>query len=178
LLAANAAQAQVVLTSPGAAVTVAAPATSLSGTVLIEDTGARVLPSGYNEVGRLARFTGDSRLMRDDINFSNRDFQDWKPMEASSRAKISHRDMGSPRAYNHPIADYETGRLVRFMADPVQLRNNVMLSNRDFIQDMPISAPTSKSVMGNRIHGLATRTDITNARRVAIRMINQPTIWY
>lgn len=178
MVAASAAQAQVVLTGPGASVNIATPATPLAGTVLIEDTGARRLPSGYNEIGRLARFSGDSNLMRDDINFSNRDFQDWKPMEASSRAKISHRDMGSPRAYNHPIADYETGRLVRFMGDPVLLRNNVMFSNRDFIQDMAISAPTSRSLMNTRVHGIATRTDITNARRVAVRLINQPTIWY
>jgi hypothetical protein len=178
MLAANAAQAQVVLTSPGASVTVATPAAPLAGTVLIEDSGARRLPSGYNETGRLARFAGDDRMMRDDMNFRNRDYEHWYPLEPTTRTKISRRDMGSPRSYNHPIADYETGRLVRYMGDERLMRNNIIFRNRDFDYHMAIAAPTPKARMDYRVHGLSTRTDLTNSRRVAVRLINQPTIWY
>lgn len=170
MLAANAAQAQVVLSGPGS-VTVATPAT-LSGTVLIEDTGARVLPSGYNETGRLARFSGDDRLMRDDLNLRNRDYQAWYPMEATTRVKTSHRVNGHASAYNHPIADAETGRLVRYMGDERLMRDSIIFRNRDFAYNSAIAAPTSKSKIDYRVRGLATRTDLNNNRRVAIRLIN------
>jgi hypothetical protein len=179
---ATAAQAQVVLSGTGASVTVATPVTPLAGTVLIQDSGARTLPSGYNETGRLGRFIGDSRLMRDDINFSNRDFEAWYPMEATSKHKVDRRVAGSPRSYNHPIADFETGRFVRDISqdnDGRLLRNNVILSNRDFRPLKPIYAPNSKSLIDRRVRGLATGTDVINARRVAIRLAPMPMdVWY
>jgi hypothetical protein len=179
---ATAAQAQVVLGGTGASVTVATPVTPLAGTVLIEDSGARRLPSGYNETGRLARYMGDSKLMKDDIQFSNRDFEAWKPIESTSKARVDRRLMGSPRSYNHPIADFETGRLIRDMSqdnDGRLLRNNVILSNRDFRPLKPIYAPNSKSMVDRRVRGLATGTNVINARRVAIRLM-QPSmdVWF
>lgn len=181
----TAAHAQVVLSGPGASVSVAAPVvapvTPLAGTVLIEDTGRRRLPSGYNETGRLARYMGDSRLMRDDIQFSNRDFQAWQPMEATSKAKLDRRVNGSPRSQNHPIADYEIGRFARYIADSRKLENNLILRDRDFYPHQPIYAPRSKSAVDRHLRGLANGTSVINSRRVAVRLMDLTPavgVWY
>jgi hypothetical protein len=174
---ASAAHAQAVLSGSGASVTVATP---LAGTVLVEDTGVRRLPSGYNETGRLARFMGDSRLMRDDIQFSNRDFQQWYPLEARTKSKMDRRVAGSPRSQNHPIADYEVGRLHRYISDSRLQFNDVIFNDRDFYGHQPIYAPSSKSLIDRRVRGLATGTNVINTRRVAVRLmdLNAPAVWY
>jgi hypothetical protein len=166
---ATAAQAQVVITEPGASITVATPA-PLAGAVIVEDTGSRRLPSGYNETGRLGRYMGSERLQYLDIQYRNRDFQHWYPMEATTKAKVDRVLDGSPRSQNHPIADYETGRLARFMArNDHALRNNVMLRNRDFYPHYEIYAPTAKSMIDRRVRGLATDTSRVSNRRIVIR---------
>lgn len=117
----TAAQAQCVSTSP-AQTTVLVPATPLAGTILVEDTGARTMPSGVNELGRYARFIGDHRLLSNEIEFKNRDFQAWKPIYApSSRALMSNNLRGLGAGTNTTSAKRVAVRSVNLAATPIQL---------------------------------------------------------
>ncbi len=168
---ATTAQAQVVISGPGAQVTVPTAVIPLEGTVLV-DQGIRRIPQGVNETGRYARFIGDHRLMADEIQFKNRDFQDWKPLETRSKERMLRSVRGNLRTDRHPIADQEVGRLVRFIAkDDKQLHNNMILMNRDFAHFKPIYAPNSGSLMDQRVRGLAAtiQTSVQPGRIVAVR---------
>lgn len=178
---ATAAQAQVVISSPGAQVTVATPV-PLTGTVFLQDTGARSIPSGVNETGRLARFIGDDRMMDMDVQFTNRDYQAWKPLEAKSKDKVRRYMRGSLRTAMHPIEDQKSyvGRLPRFMADDRIMGNNIVFENRDYEALKPVYAPSAKNLINSRIRGLAAGTNLTSSRRVAVRTIDpaQVMMWY
>ena len=93
-------------------------------------------------------------------------------MEARTKVKVDRILSGNPRSQNHPIVDFETGRLARFMADPAgsRMQNNVIFNNRDFEAYKPIYAPTANALMNDRVRGLATKTSLVPTRRVAIRL--------
>src|SRR5690348_7445145 len=80
----------------------ASNAQSLSGTVLIRDSGVRDIPAGTNEIGRFARFIADDRMTDGiEMQLSNRDYEDWKPLEARSKEKMMHFMAGSLKT-SHP----------------------------------------------------------------------------
>ncbi len=154
---ATTAQAQCVMSGPGAQVTVPAAVVSVGPTIdLASDSEFRRIPAGVNEVGRFPRYIGDTRLMDEEIQFKNRDFEAWMPLEPRSKERVLRSIRGNLRTSRNPVIDQEVGRLVRFIAqDDKMLHNNMVLMDRDFYHFKPIYASTSRRLLDPRIRGLA-----------------------
>lgn len=166
---ATTAQAQMIIGGPGAQV--ALPGVPVTGPLLMDETNRRI-PQGVNETGRYPRYISDWRLSAEELQYRNRDFEAWYPLEPRSKERILRSIRGNLRTARHPIIDQEVGRLVRFVAqDDKLLHNNMILTNRDFTHFKPIYAPISRRLMDNRVRGLAAiiRGAVQPGRILAIR---------
>ena len=158
--------------------TTAAQAQSYGGRVLLPaQTGSYNPPIGVNETGRFMRFVTDPRFQENQIQMSNRDFENWKPLDARSKEKMSHFMRGSLRTSTSPVADQETGRFMRFVVDNRLDYNNVNMENRDF-ENFKVNGAESKTFMMHYLHGLPTGRGFVSTRSLAVRGQSTPLLWY
>jgi hypothetical protein len=152
-----------------------AQAQQLSGSILLEDSGVRDIPLGTNEIGRFGRFIMDERLS--DLNFRNRDYEAWKPLDVQSKQMTRHFIMGKLQTEASPIPDQEIGRYVRVIEDDRLVRNNMEFNDRTFY-GYKIPSPytgEAQSVMGSSIvRGLATGTNLGSVRQRGVLVGGTP----
>jgi hypothetical protein len=138
----------------------AAQAQQLVGNVIL-DAAVPDMPSGVNETGRYARFIMDSRMS--DMNFKNRDFEAWKPLDVSSRNETRHFMFGRLQTTaDSPIADQDVGRYVRVIEDDRLVRNNIELRDRDFYpyqSPSPYTADAGSAMRTSVLRGLPVGTN-------------------
>jgi hypothetical protein len=151
------------------------------GSVYTRYSGARDIPLGTNEVGRFARFIGDERMLdRYDIQLSNRDYEQWKPLEVRSKEKMEHFMSGNLRVHHSLIPEQSTGRFARFVTNEAMMYNNMQFENRDF-ENFKVNGGTSRNRIAHHLRGLAAGTDIMPMPRgyVPVRVSDQaPVNWY
>lgn len=159
--------------------TTAAQAQSYGGRVLLPAAQTESLnpPIGVNETGRYMRFVTDPRFQENQIQMSNRDFENWKPLDARSKEKMTHFMRGNLRTTSSPVADQETGRFMRFVVDNRLDYNNVNMENRDF-QNFKVNGAESKTFMMHYLHGLPTGRGYVAPRSLAVRGESLPIRWY
>lgn len=140
----------------------AAQAQQLTGSVMLQNNGAREIPADTYETGRYARFIMDERLS--DINLKNRDYEAWKPLDSSDRQKMRHFMFGRLQTTSDsPIHDQEIGRYVRVLEDDRLVRNNIELNDRSFYGyqiKSPYMAQAGSAMAKSYIRGLPTGTGL------------------
>lgn len=158
--------------------TTAVSAQGLTGSLLIENTGRREIPAGSNEIGRYARFMTDERMYdRYEMQLSNRDYENWKPLDVRSKEKMSHFMSGDLRM-NHPIIGSQpVGRFARFVTNEPMMYNNMWFENRDF-ENYKVNGATSRNAAGHFLRGLSAGTNLVpvgNEIRIGAR---GSSLWY
>lgn len=157
-----------------------ADAQELTGGVILQDTGARDIPIGVNETGRYARFIMDSRMT--DLNFKNRDFEAWKPLDVRSKEKMRHYVHGNLSTSRHPIQDQSVGRYVRHIVNEDFVNNNMWMENRDFqaLQiPSPFTADAGSAMSKEYLRGLGAGTHRTLPGRTSVRIgVTNPVLYF
>ncbi len=146
-------------------------AESLSGSVMSGTGYERDIPLGINETGRFVRFMGDSRMIDgNEIQLSNRDFEDWKPLDGRSKEKMQHFMRGD-------LVGQSVGRFARYSMNDKFAANNIWLENRDF-QDFTVNGASSKARTSSYLRGLSAATNLMPSRSGVIRVGARPMMWY
>lgn len=141
-------------------------AAELQGTVLVQDTGFRDYPAGVTETGRFGRFIIDPRLS--DVEFTNRDFEDWKELGPSAHNKMNHYLRGD-------LSQESRGRFALGIIDP--RTTDLTFENRDF-EAYKEPSGTAKFQFGSHLRGLGSAT-IYPHRRIASRVyVNIPVSYF
>lgn len=133
----------------------------IAGSVMIEDMGPRDYPPGYNETGRYERFIQDARLT--DLNLKNRDFEDWKPLDAASRQIVRHFLHGKANTSDTRVPDQEIGRYIPVIEDRRLEANNMEFNDRMFYGyqiPSPYTAQASSALAKSYLRGLPVGTNL------------------
>jgi hypothetical protein len=155
-------------------------AQALTGTIYVQNSGARDIPLGVNEVGRFARFMGDERMLdRYEVQLSNRDYQNWKPLEPRSKEKMLHFMSGNLRVHHPLVPEQSTGLYSRYVVNEPMAYNNLLFENRDFAM-MKVNGASSRNSTGHFIRGLAAGSNLVPTRGlVPIQVgVRNPLLWY
>ena len=138
-----------------------ANAQRMTGAVVLENMGPRSYPSGYNETGRYARFIQDVRMS--DLNLTNRDFEDWKPLDVSARKMTRHFLKGKANTTKSIVGDQEIARYIPQLEDYRLMSTNMNFDDRmfyDYRQSSPYMAQADSAMAKSYLRGLPVGTNL------------------